>query len=1081
VDSRTLEDVLGTQIFLKLGIAILVIGVVFAMGLVFQKVGPLGKVFMGYAGGIGLLLGGLAAEKRERYQTFGRTLIAGAWGILYFVTFAAGFLEPSRILTDKLAALAALILAAGAAVAFSLRYRNEWTTTSAFLLIFLSLFIAASDGQPAFNLAATLIVAAGMAILIWRTGWMRLLALGVPATWIALAAWTLQAKPSSIELGHLLGLAACWLAFQIALLGQEDDPDRYSWQAFAQIANFVGALGLTLQLSVPLDAAWGWAAIYGLLHLGIAALYFRRGSRGLYLLTATEAIAALALVTPLRLGLRNQLTPLMRLLGIELVLAAGVFLKERYFRLLAYGAFTLTGLEILVFRLDPGQGEARLVLLGAAAGLALLNAGLLRTRWREACEDELPAMTYTFTSLGALLLTVLIGIRMPGPWRGAAFAGLALLWILLGVRRGLKDLMVQGAILGLVAFFALLNVATVLPDESYVRLPATAIGAILLLLGYLVTRRGEWREALVSWHRAVAQIFAFLMNAALILLVVQEAPKAAVAPLLAAMALVLLLLSLRSALHELFWQCLLASSMALITLGTHTPAQAGGHLGLRTASMAAVALGFLFQETLLRRWEDAWPWSETARSLVGHGWGILGALLLAILSFLDVPAPWLPLALMALAVLWMAWARWRASGLHCVEALGFAFLSFTAIFTSAWSLSGSWHGLPLRSVAIFPALLLAYGLQYLLHRSGQERRPGVLLLSDRIDADTLTRLGAGLLLVLSFLLGLAIKVEGLAHGKNLLVALAWGLLGILYLERGRSLRTWSWILYGHVGLLAALVHFLGVNVLQPGAIGPLSLRLITGVPFLGMLVYAYWNWEELDEVAGAPAGASEWRHVYLYGLELAVAMLVLYEAHRAWVLPLWALQALISLPWGLRRENRHALRSALILILACTVRTFGTNLAFRDQVGTLGLNLVTVPLAAVLILIGYVVLRREIEGPAVPELVGLGAGSSRIPWLLAQTILWIAFIWVEASGTELTVWLSALGLGLVALGFVFQERLARLMGLGFLSSCILKLFFYDLRGLSGLPRVFSFIVLGLVLVVVSFVYTRFKERLEKLL
>ena len=92
-----------------------------------------------------------------------------------------------------------------------------------------------------------------------------------------------------------------------------------------------------------------------------------------------------------------------------------------------------------------------------------------------------------------------------------------------------------------------------------------------------------------------------------------------------------------------------------------------------------------------------------------------------------------------------------------------------------------------------------------------------------------------------------------------------------------------------------------------------------------------------------------------------------------------------------------------------------------------------------------------------------------------------AFIWVEVSGTALTVWLSAYGLGMVSLGFLLKERMARLTGLGMLSACIMKLFLYDLRGLSGLPRVLSFIVLGGVLIAVSYTYTRFKERLEKLL
>jgi hypothetical protein len=465
---------------------------------------------------------------------------------------------------------------------------------------------------------------------------------------------------------------------------------------------------------------------------------------------------------------------------------------------------------------------------------------------------------------------------------------------------------------------------------------------------------------------------------------------------------------------------------------------------------------------------------------VGHTWGVLGAAILAVLVFLEVPAPWIPGSLMLLGVLWMLWSRWRASILHCVEALGFCLLGLIAIATSAWPLAGSWHGLPLRSVSALAALLLAYVLQHLLHRSQHEEHPDKVLLSDHFDPVGLGVLATALLLILSLALGLLVKVEFLAHDKNLLVALVWGLLGVLYLERGRGLRDWKWILCGHVGLMAALVHFLAVNLLQPGSIGPLSLRLITGLPFLGLLSYAYLNWKELDFVAEAPQGAAAWRHVYLYAIQLAIAMLLLYEGTRAWVLPLWALQALLALIWGLRQDNAHWLRSSLLLVIACAFRGIGTNLYFRDQAGGLALNLVTVPAAALLILVGYILLRRRLEGEARLDLTGLGAGINRMPWLLVQAILLFGFIWVEVSGTVFTVWLSLLGLGMVVLGFIYQERVARFLGLGLLSACIFKLV-YDLRELKGIPRVLSFIVPGMVLIVVSFVYTRYKERLEKLL
>jgi uncharacterized membrane protein len=47
--------------------------------------------------------------------------------------------------------------------------------------------------------------------------------------------------------------------------------------------------------------------------------------------------------------------------------------------------------------------------------------------------------------------------------------------------------------------------------------------------------------------------------------------------------------------------------------------------------------------------------------------------------------------------------------------------------------------------------------------------------------------------------------------------------------------------------------------------------------------------------------------------------------------------------------------------------------------------------------------------------------------------------------------------------------------------CIAKLFFYDLRNLETMYRILSFLGLGVILLLVSWTYTRFKAKLQKLL
>ena len=66
-------------------------------------------------------------------------------------------------------------------------------------------------------------------------------------------------------------------------------------------------------------------------------------------------------------------------------------------------------------------------------------------------------------------------------------------------------------------------------------------------------------------------------------------------------------------------------------------------------------------------------------------------------------------------------------------------------------------------------------------------------------------------------------------------------------------------------------------------------------------------------------------------------------------------------------------------------------------------------------------------------------------------------------------------------GFPLRDRILRISGLVLLLGCILKLFAWDLRHLETVPRIFSFIALGLILVGVSWIYTRFRERVSKYL
>jgi Predicted membrane protein (DUF2339) len=100
---------------------------------------------------------------------------------------------------------------------------------------------------------------------------------------------------------------------------------------------------------------------------------------------------------------------------------------------------------------------------------------------------------------------------------------------------------------------------------------------------------------------------------------------------------------------------------------------------------------------------------------------------------------------------------------------------------------------------------------------------------------------------------------------------------------------------------------------------------------------------------------------------------------------------------------------------------------------------------------------------------------------IAGTLLLSIILYGRVSGGLLTVAWGCQGLVLLAAGFPLGQRVLRLQGLALFFTCILKLFLYDLRNLETLYRILSFVALGVILLGVSWVYTRYQDQIKKLL
>ena len=105
----------------------------------------------------------------------------------------------------------------------------------------------------------------------------------------------------------------------------------------------------------------------------------------------------------------------------------------------------------------------------------------------------------------------------------------------------------------------------------------------------------------------------------------------------------------------------------------------------------------------------------------------------------------------------------------------------------------------------------------------------------------------------------------------------------------------------------------------------------------------------------------------------------------------------------------------------------------------------------------------------------------RIGLSFVATIALGAVTYNEMRPTLVTVTWGVQGIALLATGFPARERLMRLSGLGVLVACIVRLFAFDLPQLEALARIISFVALGAFLLAVSWVYTRYREQIQKFL
>jgi hypothetical protein len=283
---------------------------------------------------------------------------------------------------------------------------------------------------------------------------------------------------------------------------------------------------------------------------------------------------------------------------------------------------------------------------------------------------------------------------------------------------------------------------------------------------------------------------------------------------------------------------------------------------------------------------------------------------------------------------------------------------------------------------------------------------------------------------------------------------AWGLLALVMVEAGVLSNFPELRRAGHVIAGAAFGRLFMSNFPALGRTGIFSHRLLTVTPFIPLF---YYLWSRTK---------ARW---YLWFPPVLALFLVRFEVHRMHSGTGTMVGGLLLLWFGLRYGIADLRWQAYLAAIGAFVRAWSLSFSLAET----PLKLVAGLVVVAGLFAGHRLAPREsltrIERWARPVYAVLGAA------LLA------GILYNQVTGPMLTVAWSIEGVALLVAGFVTAERVMRFSGLGFFLFCILKLFLYDLSSLQGLPRIASFIVLGVLLMAASWLYTRYREQLQRIL
>ncbi len=673
------------------------------------------------------------------------------------------------------------------------------------------------------------------------------------------------------------------------------------------------------------------------------------------------------------------------------------------------------------------------------------------------------------STVGATLAVAAVPFRFSGGNTSILWLAQAQAFLLAGLFTREKLFRQFGLIAGLLTTANLLRVTLILPAESTPALSLTlAFCALVLFVDALWIPRRWQAQITEAWEGFSYQALSFMAAALLFtsIWVVCDWGQAHawVAIGWAAAGLLLAYLGWTWRMDELSIQAHLFALAAFVFAVAANQDATELYLGVTLRTLTFAMLAVILYATA--RWSG--PADHEQSSLMSAGYTWAGTICISILTYYEIPAMWLAVGWVVFAFLLNYLGRaigrpelnWQA---HALSTIGLIrLLAFNLESDAAYG------RISLRLATVAACAMVFY---IMARMSDREDAP-----HKEISRALYSWAGSGLVALLLWY-----------ELQPINVALGWALFGLLLFEVGAARTSLSLRSQGYLALLLAFGRVFFVNMNADGLPGAISPRLYTTLPIALIFFYGYWR--TLTQESDFPEtgdGRIPVRELCSYFGTILLAALIRFEVSLTWVVAAWAVLVLALLAVVWRFNLTVFLHQAYLLSGAIVFRTIfynffehmHSNPSWRES------RLLAVGATAGLLFAGlafaFPLRKRWSDEPQGNQFAAALARPEQWFFFLPFGLV-VGLLYLEVRAGLLTVAWGVLAVAVFLFAIQVGQRSYRLTALGLLLLCIGKILFVDVWRLEPQDRYLTFIGLGSGALLISYLYTRYKETIHRYL